>query len=290
LINWFNNLIWQRPYEALAKNGDRVARLCLRDSSQDRVIGLTNFWLYLTFLVAIFAYIPSEYPGWLTWVLYLREWLGKGSDSQYMQFTVLFFFHVVPYTIISLSLGYVSIVPGCQLLNVDPEDHAMMELGITRKEILNSLVRITYKVIAKYFFILMIGGIGIRALVVTWQLSTGAVSFDDYGMNPYVGMLADCTCLGLMIFGKIFSSFYCSVKFPKYFPAFLLSIWMTIEYWLLYTIILFLNSRFFMVGLYEANPNTVLYISWIITGVLGTTAAWYWMAKSSVFTRYKELR
>lgn len=289
MITYLNNYFWTKPYENLADNGDRVAKLCLHDNSQDKIIAQTNFWLYFTFLVAIFAYIPNEYPGWLTWVLYLKEWLNQGSGSEYIQFTILFFFHVIPYTIISLSLGYVSIVPGCQLLNIDPESHAMMELGITRREILRSLVRITVKIIAKYFFLFMTVGIGIRAIVVTTQLYSGHVSFDDYGMNPYLGMLADFVCLGLMIFGKIFSSFYCSVKYPKYFPAFLLSIWMTIEYWLLYMGIYYLNSRLLMSGLNEANPNTVLYISWIMTGVIGTALAWYFMAQSSVMKNFTSL-
>lgn len=289
MFNLLNNVLWLRPYQSLADKGDRIAWLCIREGSQNKTIAHVNFWMYLTFIVALGAYVPFEYPGWLTWVLYLREWLGKGSESRYMGFTVLFFFHVIPYTIISLSLGYVSIVPGCQLLKIDPHGHAMMELGVSRKEILKSLVRITFRLIVRYYFLLMTLGFVMRLVFVSARLSTAETSLGSYGMNPFLGMVADFVCLGLMIFGKIFSSFYCSMKYPQYFPAFLLSIWMTIEYWILYSIILFLNSRILMRGIYDANPNDVLYISWVITGIIGTTIAWYTMAKPSVFKKFKDL-
>jgi len=294
LLSYLYRLLWTRPLETLRNNGNRIAAVCCPDHTFDRAMKNVSFCMYLAFLLALVVYLPNRYPGWLTWVLFIPEWLKTGTSVFLSPLAILFTFHIIPYTVVSLALGFLSVVPGCTFLLKDPAGEQIRALGISRKEALQSFINILVTLVARYFFILMILGAVLRFAIISLQLSVEYAELIDYGMNPYLGMAADIVCLGLMIYGKIFSSVYCSMKFPNIVPAFLLSIWMTIEYWILYTVVYLVASRLVIPRVFEGNldlvnMNMVLYSSWVVTGIIGTTVA-YWMIKSSVYERFGKLK
>jgi len=292
LITAFHRLFWQKQLKAIADSGDRVAVLVIKDRTRDLTIAIVNFSMYAAFLVAIFVYVPNEFPGWLTWILFIREWINEGGQSAVMSpYAELFCFHLLPYTVISISLGYVSIAPGCALLSTDHSGKHLVEKEISETEIIKSLVSICLKLVAKYMFAVIALGAAVRFVFLFIHIADGNLEIADYGMNPYLGSVIDIICLGLMIFGKIFSSIYCSMKFPAYLPAFLLSIWMTIEYWLLYIFIFILGNNVIVPLIFGAdrdavNLNVVLYTSWIVTGCLGIWLSWL-MIVNGVRSRMK---
>jgi hypothetical protein len=268
--------------------------ICCHDHSLDKAVTYVNFFMYASFVIALVVYLPNKYPGWLTWVLFIKEWMNTGSKAILSPLAVLFLFHIIPYTVISIALGFVSVVPGCSLHLSDPDGEKLRESGVTGPEMLRSMIRITMTLVGRYFFILMGTGIALRFLVVSLQLSFEGAHMVEYGMNPYEGMIVDFTCLGLMIFGKIFSSVFCSMKYPKIIPAFLLSIWMTIEYWILFTFVYLVGTKFVVPLAFEGktesiNMNLVLYSCWVVTGMIGTTIA-YFMIRSSVYDHVKKVR
>jgi hypothetical protein len=290
LIDKLHKFIWAKPLQSLKDKGDPVASLCCDDLSSQRTIAWINFAMYTAFLVSIFVYVPIKYPGWLTWVLFIPEWLQAGSDAFLGPHALLFFFHIIPYSVISIGLGYVSVIPGCAIMNPPLHDN-LRELNIAHDQILKSLVKITNLLIVRYLFFLMLVTALLRMVVVAIEMSNGNTMIAEYGMNPFFGVAVDITCLILMIYGKIFSSYYCSMVFPKLFHAFLLSIWMTIEYWILFAFLYILNTRLFVPLIFGSsvdaiNLNRILYANWILTGVIGTLIAYHFMAKSSIYKKW----
>ena len=291
MIERFHNLIWKVPLQSLKANGNLIAGLCCDDPSNQRTLAWTNFAMYAAFIFSIFVCVPIKYPGWLTWVMFIPEWLKSGTDAFLGPHALLFFFHIVPYSVISIGLGYVSVVPGCAIMN-PPLHDKLRDLELKPDVILKSLIQITNLLIVRYLFFLMLITAMLRMVVVAIEMSNGKTMIAEYGMNPFLGIAIDITCIILMIYGKIFSSYYCSMVFPKLFHAFLLSIWMTIEYWILFAFLYIINTRFFVPLLFgdvidTINLNNILYANWMLTGLTGTLLAYFFMARSSIYKKWK---
>jgi hypothetical protein len=292
LIYQLHNLIWIKPLQALREKGDPIASICCDDARYMKSLAWTNFAIYMGFLVSIIVCIPLKYPGWLTWVLFIPEWIQTGAGAWLGPHAILFGFHLVPYTVISVGLGYVSIMPGCTIMRPGIREK-LLTLKLPPGEILKSLTRITNLLIIRYLLFFMLIAAILRVVLITLQLGDFDVLIAEYGMNPYFGIAVDITCLILMIHGKIFSSYYCSMVFPQVWKAFLLSIWMTIEYWILFAILYFINTEFLYPLIFKAelelntiSLNWVLYANWIMTGCVGTLYAYFLMARSSIYKRW----